>query len=114
MFAGLSGYALYAGWAAHAAPAWGISAAATGLVTLIAPRLLAPFNKAWFKLGELLGRIVNPLVMGVIFFGLITPVSWFGRLRGRDELRLRRKDRPSHWIDRAPPGPDGDSFKNQY
>ncbi|MCP4635182.1 MAG: hypothetical protein GY848_01735 [Methyloversatilis sp.] len=114
VFAGLAGYAVYKGWQREAAIAWGAASALTAVVTLFAPRLLAPFNRVWYLLGELLGRIVSPIVMGVIFFGLITPVALFGRLRGRDELRMRRRTVSSHWIDRDPPGPAADSFKNQF
>ncbi len=114
VFAGLAGYGLYAGWRAGVPLALGAASALTAAVTLAAPRWLAPFNRLWFKLGELLGRIVSPLVMGIIFFGLITPLAVFGRLRGRDELRLRRRPLPSYWVDRDPPGPGGDSFKNQF
>ena len=114
VFAGLAGYAVYKGWQREAAIAWGAASALTAAVTLFVPRLLAPFNRAWYLLGELLGRIVSPIVMGVIFFGLITPVALFGRLRGRDELRMRRRTVSTHWTDRDPPGPAADSFKNQF
>ena len=83
-------------------------------MTLAAPRLLAPFNLAWFKLGLLMGKVVSPIVLGIIFFVLLTPVAVIGRLFGRDELRLKRKAVQSYWIERVPPGPDGDSFKNQF
>jgi hypothetical protein len=66
------------------------------------------------KLGELMGKVVSPLVLGVIFFVLLTPVGLIGRLLGRDELRLKRTNSESYWIDRVPPGPAGDSFKNQF
>ncbi|MCC7228706.1 MAG: hypothetical protein IT507_18670 [Burkholderiaceae bacterium] len=84
------------------------------LVSLVAPALLAPFNKAWFKLGLLLGKIVSPIVLGLIFFVLLTPVGVIGRLLGRDELRLKKAPVTSWWIDRNPPGPAPDSFKNQF
>ncbi len=85
-----------------------------GLAAVAVPRTLAPFNNAWMKLGELMGRVVSPLVLGVIFFILITPVALVTRLFGRDELRLKRTNGHSYWIDRTPPGPAGDSFKNQF
>ena len=84
------------------------------ILTLLAPQWLRPFNRAWFLLGELLGKIVSPIVLGVIFFLLITPVALVGRLLGRDELRLKRKPVNSYWVDRTPPGPEADSFKNQF
>jgi hypothetical protein len=66
------------------------------------------------KLGELMGKIVSPFVLGVIFFALITPIGFFGRLFGRDELRLKGSKASSYWIDRVPPGPSSDSYKNQF
>jgi hypothetical protein len=52
--------------------------------------LLSPLNKAWFMLGLALGKIVSPIVLGIIFFGLITPIALIARLLGRDELKLKR------------------------
>lgn len=84
------------------------------LLTLFAPAVLAPLNRAWFQLGLLLGKIVSPIVLGVIFFGLLTPVALVARMAGRDELRLKRRDQASYWLERIPPGPAADSFKNQF
>ncbi|NIO41290.1 MAG: hypothetical protein GTO41_14600 [Burkholderiales bacterium] len=83
-------------------------------LTLLAPRALTPLNRLWFKFGLLLGRIVSPLVLAVLFFLVITPVALLTRLFGRDELRLKRRDKSTYWISREPPGPDRQSFKNQY
>ena len=96
--------------------ATGLSAAAviTVLITLFKPKLLSPFNKAWMLLGNLLGRVISPLVLGVIFFLIITPTAIIGRLLGRDELRLKRKAQLSYWIDRKSPSPRGDSFNSQF
>ena len=84
------------------------------LFALIAPRVLSPLNKAWFRLGEFLGKVVSPIVLGIIFFGILTPISIVSRLFGRDALRLKRRAGNSYWIDRAPQGLTADSFKNQY
>jgi len=85
------------------------------LVALGRPVLLRPLNRAWMALGHLMGRVVNPLVLGAIFFLLLTPVAWFMRLAGRDALALRsRCDRSSYWVERQPAGPGADSFKNQF
>jgi hypothetical protein len=65
-------------------------------------------------LGILLGRIFSPFVLGVIFFVLLTPISILTRLFGRDELKLKKRSLESYWVDRSPPGPPLDSFKNQY
>lgn len=79
------------------------------------PRILRPLNTAWMHLGLLLGKVVSPIVMGVIYFGMFTPIAAAMRLRGRDVLQ-RRFDpaRESYWIDRNPPGPDGSSFPRQF
>ena len=73
-----------------------------------------PFNKLWFKFGLLLGKIISPIVLGLIFFVIITPVGLLMRLAGRDELQLKLNDSHTHWKIRSPVGPQPDSFKNQY
>lgn len=86
---------------------WALVAAAAFLaVAAAAPRLLAPLNRAWTRFGLLLGRIVTPLVMGLLFYGMVTPMGLAMRALGKDPLR-RRFDRAaaSYWIARRPPGP---------
>lgn len=83
-------------------------------VTLVSPKLLSPLNWFWYRLGLLLGKIVSPIVLGVIFFVLITPISLITRVFGRDELKMKKRSVVSYWVDRSPPGPLSDSFKNQY
>src|SRR5947208_16585721 len=85
-----------------------------GLLTLTIPRALAPLNKAWFYLGQGIGKIVSPIVMGIIFFGILTPISFVTRLFGRDELRLKRRAGNSYWIDRPPSDSPANSFRNQF
>jgi predicted membrane metal-binding protein len=90
--------------------------AALFLVAALAyPRILRPLNIAWMHFGLLLNRVVSPIVMGVIYFGVFTPLAMVMRLRGRDVLQ-RRFDpvRESYWLDRNPPGPEGSSFPRQY
>ncbi|WP_306258451.1 SxtJ family membrane protein [Pararhizobium sp. IMCC21322] len=84
------------------------------LLSFVKPGVLAPLNKGWMFIGYVLGRIVSPIVMGIIFFGLITPVSLFRFITGRDELRLKFGPSQSYWLVRDPPGPDAGSFKNQF
>jgi len=84
------------------------------MITILAPNLLQPLNHIWFLLGKLLGKIVNPVVLGVLFFILITPVSLVLRLFGRDELKLKKRFIQSFWIERVPLGPAPESFKNQF
>ena len=83
------------------------------VVTLIKSAILLPLNKLWMRFGLLLGMIVSPIVLGVIFFGLYTPIAILMRLSGRDELRLRVTERVSHWISRGDPIKP-ESFKHQF
>jgi hypothetical protein len=82
--------------------------------TFFSPQLLTPLNRLWYGLGMLLGKIVSPIVLGVIFFLMITPISLITRLFGRDELKIKKLSVQSYWVDRSPPGPSSDSFKNQF
>ena len=91
-----------------------VLAAAFLAFTLFMPIALRPLNKAWYKLGLLMGRVVSPIVLGILFFILIAPIAIVMRLAGRDPLKLRKQDVQSHWIDRAPPGPAPTSFKDQF
>ena len=110
---GLYGH-FYKGWDAKVVVGLFTASLIVALATLFAPRLLAPFNTAWFQLGQLMGKIVSPIVLGAIFFLMLTPIGLITRLFGRDELRLKRKSVASYWVDRDPPGPAGDTFKNQF
>ena len=71
--------------------------ALTLLATLFRPTSLSRFNRYWMKLGMILGSLVNPVIMSILFFLLITPVATTGRLFGRDELKLRRPTHKSNW-----------------
>jgi hypothetical protein len=87
----------------------------TLLVTLVKPDWLAPLNRAWMKLAEILNRIVSPLVLGVMFFGLFAPMGWGMRLAGRDALKRRLEPKArTYWIEREPPGPDPAGLPNQF
>ena len=61
-------------------------------------KLLTPFNILWFKLGILLGKIVSPVVMGIIFFFVVTPTAILMRLFKKDLLNLKYNDSKSYWI----------------
>jgi len=76
--------------------------------------VLAPLNRIWYEFGMLLGKVVSPIVLGMIFFLLITPISVMTRMCGRDELKIKKKSLQSYWVDRLPPGPLPESFKNQF
>ena len=84
-------------------------------LALTVSRVLAPFNKAWLRFGLLMGRIVNPVVLGLIFYVVVTPFGLVMRLFGRDPLRLNRDPQAtSYWIERHPPGPPPESMQNQF
>jgi len=84
-------------------------------VALVRPSLLRVFNRLWMKLGYLMGRIVNPIVMAILFFTVFTPVGFLMRLFGKDPLRLKHDPvAGSYWIPRLPPGPSPDSMPRQF
>ena len=92
-----------------------VLAAAFGILAWLAPGLLAPLNLVWFRFSLLLGRIVNPIAMAVIYSVLILPVGIIMRLTRRNPLRLGREpESASYWIDREPPGPARDSFRRPF
>ena len=70
-------------------------------ISIIKADVLFPMNKLWMKFGFLLGKIINPIVLGMIFFVLITPFGFIMRLFGRDELRLRIKNNNTYWKNRS-------------
>ena len=84
------------------------------LLALVAPAWLALLNKLWFQLGLLLGRVVNPIVLGLIFFIFITPVAIITKLFGRDELLINKRTVSTYWLERKPAGPKPESFNNQF
>ena len=91
-----------------------VIAAAFLVVTLLKPERLLTLNRLWAKLGILLGRIVTPVILGMVFFGLFTPISILMKLLRRDELRLRLSDRESHWKERSIDNSQTDTFKYQF
>lgn len=103
---------------AHGKPwhAWAaVVAAAFGAVAMLKPSLLAGLNGLWLKLGLLLGKIVSPIALGLLFYAVLTPIGWLMRATGQDPLRLKRDNAAaSYWIDRAPPGPPPGSMTNQF
>ncbi len=82
-------------------------------ITIVKADILLPLNKLWMNFGILLGMIVNPIVMGLIFFGLFTPIAIFMRIKGRDELRIKVKEVKSYWILRKDEI-QAESFKDQF
>ena len=92
----------------------GLASALTLTVTLVKAEFLHPLNKLWMRFGFLLGKIIGPIVLGFIFFVIITPIAIGMRLFGRDELRLKNKNRDNYWKERDPIGPEPTSFTNQF
>jgi polyferredoxin len=113
IFAGISIY-LYATDATALAHGFSAIGILFFVVTLLKSSLLLPLNWLWMRFGLLLGMIVSPIVLGVMFFGLFTPIAVLMRLAGRDELRLRFKQKASHWIPRDGSSAQSGSFKNQF
>ena len=92
-----------------------IACTAFFLTAFVLPGLLAPLNRLWTRFGHLLHRIVSPVVLGVLFYFVVTPMGMVMRLMGKDFLRLHfDSSSRSYWIERNPPGPRPDSLNNQF
>ena len=78
---------------------------------LINSKILTPFNKLWFKFGLLLGKIISPVIMGIIFFFVVTPTALIMRIIGKDLLNLKFTKNKSYWIEKS--GPKS-KMKNQF
>ena len=74
-------------------------------------KILTPLNKYWFKFGIFLGKIISPMIMGIIFFLVVTPTGLIMRLLGRDVLNLKYNKSQSYWIEKN--GPKS-KMKNQF
>ena len=91
---------------------WSLLVSLTFLILgLINSNVLSPLNKLWFKFGLLLGNFISPIVMGFVFFLVVTPIGLFMRLIGKDLLNLNKKNVKSYWIDKT--GPKS-KMKNQF
>jgi len=99
------------------APRWwafGI-AAVLAMIAALRPALLAGPNRLWTKLGVLLGNVVGPIAVGVLFYGVVAPLGVVMRLTGKGPLRVKLDaSADSYWIPRKPPGPPPDSLTNQF
>ena len=73
------------------------------ILGIINSTILTPLNKLWFKLGIFLGKIISPLIMGIIFFIVVTPIGFFMRLLGKDLLNLKFNNDKSYWIQKTGP-----------
>jgi hypothetical protein len=95
---------------------WSLAvAAAFAVVALVLPGVLTPLNRAWTRFGLLLHKIVSPIVLGFLFYIVVTPLGLLMRLLGKDPLRLRWDRRSStYWIERKPPGPKPETLSDQF
>ena len=117
VFAGM--FLLIAGWPLFHGEAIRWWSAGVGIVfalaALVKPALLAGPNRLWIKLGVLMGKVVSPIALGILFYLVITPIGAIIRLTGKDPLRLKfDPGADSYWMPRTPPGPPPDSMNNQF
>jgi hypothetical protein len=68
------------------------------ILGILNSKFLTPLNKIWFKFGIFLGQIISPIVMGIIFFLVVTPIAFIMRVLGKDVLKLKKKTDNSYWI----------------
>jgi len=68
------------------------------ILGLLNSKLLTPLNKVWFRFGIALGSIMAPIVMGLIFFMVVTPISLLMKLFNKDVLNLKKNNNKSYWI----------------
>ena len=78
---------------------------------LLNSKILTPLNKLWFKFGIFLSKIISPLIMGIIFFLVVTPIGLTMRIFGKDVLNLKYNKNQSYWIEKK--GPKS-KMKNQF
>ena len=91
---------------------WAIVIAITFFILgLLNSKILSPLNKIWFKFGILLGNFVSPLIMGIVFFLVVTPTGIFMRLLGKDIIKLKKNNKKSYWIEKSSTKSD---MKNQF
>ncbi len=103
-------------WHQQAPRAWALLVAVVFLLFAgLYPAALTPFNRLWMGLGDLLSRVVSPLAMGIVFYGVLTPTGWLMRRFGKSTLVLDFDTAaPSYWVKRTPPGPTSESMKNLF
>ena len=91
---------------------WSVITSLIFLVSgLLNSKFLTPLNKLWFRFGIFLGKIISPVIMGIIFFLVVTPIGLIMRLLGKDVLNLKYSENKSYWIEKD--GPES-KMKNQF
>ena len=80
------------------------------ILGLVNSSILTPLNLLWFKFGMLLGRVVSPIIMALVFFVVVTPTGLIMKLFQKDLLKLKKKDKKSYWIERK----SKSEMKNQF
>jgi len=83
------------------------------IITFVKAEILLPFNKLWMKFGFILGKVVSPIVLGIIFFTIFMPIGILFRLIGRDYLSLKLKKKFSYWV-KHETSTRSEPFKNQF
>jgi len=86
----------------------------TLIITLLNSNLLLPFNKGWMSIGYILGIVISPIILSIMYFILITPFGLIRQIFGKDELVLKNKKLNSYWQDREKNDKNNQSFKNQF
>ena len=81
------------------------------ILGIINSKILTPLNKVWFKIGILLGNIISPIIMGIIFFLVVTPTSLIMKILGKDLLNLKKNTKNSYWIEKKN---QNSRMKNQF
>ena len=71
------------------------------ILGLMNSNILTPLNKTWFNFGILLGSFVSPVVMGIVFFAIVTPTSLIMKVFGKNLLNLKRNNKKTYWIERS-------------
>ena len=83
------------------------------LLSMVSPRVLRPFNRAWMAFGAFMHGIVSPIILGFLYFGVFTPMGLFMRAVGKRPLQPQ-EGVDSYWVLRQPPGPEGGSLRHPF
>ena len=71
------------------------------ILGLLNSKILTPLNKIWFKFGILLSSFISPVVMGIVFFGIVTPTSLIMKVLGKNLLNLKKGNKKTYWVERS-------------